>query len=123
MRDPFLSVITQGELLYIAAVLELAVALAVTYLLRKHQTTALAIVLWLSVLFLLYRIGLTSASGSSGASCKCLAAVFDRQSDTVALILLGYLLGAGSLIGLACHVCVHRRGDQLISGAERLKCN
>lgn len=99
LMDPVLRIFTVGQLLVLVAAMEIGVAAYVLLCMRKKPTSALQAVMWLSSLFLLYRVGFVLAPGGAGA-CKCfgVGSFFGKMeplADMASLLLLALLVVPG----------------------------
>lgn len=111
--DPLIAVFTMRQVMFAAGVLEVAVAIWLC--MNRCQEGALWLILWISILFMTYRIGL-QASGYRG-DCQCLGLIniwwsgsSMSQSITVNF-LLGYMLG-GSTLSIIFRIL--RRGENAV---------
>lgn len=101
LHDPFIAFLTVGQLLVISICVEtLVIGIAIANCSKISQHKAIGIVMWLTFLLILYRIGFLLAPDHMGTICKCFGGpggILGKQSDTVAWILLGYLIIFGGI--------------------------
>lgn len=93
LPDPVLFFLSARQTLFLAAVVELAVAVAVAR--RKTNTGGATTVAWLSCVFVTYRVGLFTTTG--GQECNCLGTISawvgggERMWEYASMVLLAYL--------------------------------
>jgi len=101
MRDSFISFLTNRQLLFSIAIIEVVITVLIGLNVRRSPTVSLGLTLWLSSLFLLYRIGFWLAPGNPG-TCKCfgVGGVLGKhvRADSISLLLLTYLLVIGGIL-------------------------
>jgi len=121
-HDPFLTSLTNGQLMVIAAVVELLVVAILGFLLTRNLFKGILINVWLCSLFAIYRVGFQTSPEVAGA-CKCfgvgslfgkLEAKFDGLSivllavmlcGAIGLLLSSYLLTKNQKIKTAAILC------------------
>lgn len=117
LRDPFISFLTARQLVFLVAFIELGVAALIAVNLKHSPMTGLCLALWLSVLFLLYRIGFMTAPESVRTVCRCFGgpgSILGKYSDLAAFVLLAYLLALGGV-----SVLLVRRSSRITHALRR----
>lgn len=120
LKDPFIAFLTEGQLLHIVAIVEIIVSVIIVCCIKRSPLLGVTACLWLSTLFVLYRLGFVLAPESYGRSCRCLGgvgSVLGARSDEVAPFMLAYLLVGGLVLFIGSffvgHIQQHRGPEQV----------
>jgi len=104
-QDAFLSFLNVKDVLYMASFVEFAVGVCIIMSIPRRPHVGVRLALWLSLLFVIYRIGvaLSPPKPIGALSCRCFGSpggILGKHSDSLALALLAYLLVAGVLCAI-----------------------
>ena len=103
--DPFLSFLSEGQLLNLVSIFEVIVAGSVVYFAWHRPIHGVVTSLWLSSIFVLYRLGFLLAPERYGQSCRCLGGgggLLGGHSDAIAALMLAFFLAGGAVALCAC---------------------
>lgn len=116
LRDPLFDFLTNRQLLSGAAAVELLVVLLLVW--GKNEQKCLALIAWISSMFLLYRVSVHLVKASGSIPCPCLgnAAAWLHLDWTIKAMLAYLLVGSFGLL-ISLHLFKKKETTSLVSSS------